>query len=231
MTTRCSGGDLDAVEPSRQQDYERLQLIDMDALIVQRVRQAGEKSREYTDLSTTLLEVGVGTLTNLRKNKLLFPTLQQRKITVPRPPESWPKDAATVIYLSVQGTVPRFMRYQVLEGGWDPSKRTTLKTFFVTASLYGFAKEYRAYYKEEMGGHRREYCVNDVSLFTDHDQKYGPGPPEDPESLAVNRDTLRRLLPRTTDPDLVTILVRSSQNFTQKEIADELEISEEAVRG
>jgi DNA-directed RNA polymerase specialized sigma24 family protein len=229
MTTRCSDGDLDAVEPSRQQDYERLQLIDMDALIVQRVREAGEKSREYGELSTILFEVGVGTLTNLRKNKLLFPTLQQRKITVPRPPESWPKDAATVIYLSVQGTVPRFMRYQVLEGGWDPSRRTTLKTYFVTASLFGFAKEYRAYYKEEMGRHRLEYCVNDVSLFTDHGQKHGPGPPEDPESIAVNRDTLRRLLPPNTDPNLVTILVRSSQNFTQKEIADELDISEEAV--
>jgi sigma-70-like protein len=229
MTTRCSDGNLDAVEPSPQQDYERLQLIDTDALIVKCVRQAGEESREYTELSTTLLEVGVGTLTNLRKNKMLFPTLKQRRITVPRPPESWSKDAPRIIYLSVKGTVPDFMRYQVLEGGWDPSRRTTLKTFFVTASLFGFAREYRAYYKEEMGGHRLERCVDDVALFIDHDQKHGPGPPEDPESIAVDRDTLRRLLPSNTAPDLVTILVRSSQNYTQKEIADELGISEEAV--
>ncbi|MGH3550141.1 MAG: hypothetical protein ACRDQU_18915 [Pseudonocardiaceae bacterium] len=198
-------------------------------MIVKRVRQAGKGSPEYADLSTTLLEVGVGTLTNLRKNNLLFPTLKQRRITLPRPPASWPKDAASVIYLSVQGTVPNFMRYQVLEGGWDPGKRTTLKTYFVTASLYGFVREYRAYYKEEMGGHHPEYCVDDVSLLIDHDQKYGPGPPDNPESVAVDRDTLRRLLPSNTDPNLVTILVRSSQSFTQKEIADELDISEEAV--
>ncbi len=229
MTTRCSDGDLDAVKPSPRQDYEQLQLLDTDALIVQRVRQAGEKSREYDELSTTLYEVGVGTLTNLRKNKMLFPTLKQRRITVPRPPESWAKDAPTIIFLSVQGTIPNFMRHQVLEGGWDPSRRTTLKTFFVTASLYGFAKEYRAYYKEEMGGHRLEYGVDDVALLIDHDQTYGPGPPEDPESIAVDRDTLRRLLPSNTNPNLVTILVRSSQNYTQKEIADQLDISQEAV--
>lgn len=229
MTTRCSDGDLDAVEPSSQQDYGQLQLVDIDALIVQRVRQAGEKSREYAELSTTLFEVGVGTLTNLRKNKMLFPTLKQRRIAVPRPPESWPKDAPTIIFLSVQGTVPKFMRYQVLEGGWDPSRRTTLKTFFVTASLYGFAREYRAYYKEEMGGHRLEYGVDDVALLIDHDRKYGPGPPEDPESIAVDRDTLRRLLPPSTDPNLVTILVRSSQHYTQKEIAAQLHTSEDAI--
>jgi Sigma-70, region 4 len=227
--TRCSDGDLDAAQPSPQQDDERRQLINIDALIVKRVQQAGRGSHEYVELSTTLLEVGVGTLTNLGKNNLLFPTLQQRRIKVPRPPESWPKDAARVIYLSVRRTVPNFMHRQVLDGGWDATRGTTLKTFFVTASLYGFAREYRIYYKEEVGGHRLEYCVDDVGLVVDHDPKCGPGPPENPESTAVDRDTLRRLLPPDTDPDFLTILVRSSQHFTQKEIADELGISEEAI--
>jgi DNA-directed RNA polymerase specialized sigma24 family protein len=108
-------------------------------------------------------------------------------------------------------------------------QKTTLKTFFVTASLYGFAKEYRVYCKEEMGGHRPGYCVDDMTLLVDHDQQYGPGPPEDPESIAIDRDTLRHILPSNTDPALLTILVRSAQNFTQKEIAAELDITEEAV--
>jgi biotin operon repressor len=227
--TRCSDGDLDAVKPSPQQDYEQLQLIDTDVLIVKRVQQTGEGGREYVELSTALFEVGVGTLTNLRKNNLLFSILRQRRIVVPGPPESWSKDAPRVIYLSVRGTVPDFMRRQVLDGGWEPAKGTTLKTFFVTACLYGFAREYRIYYREERGGHHLEYCVDDVTMLTDCDQKYGPEPPEDPESIAVDRDTLRNLLPPDTDPDLLTILVRSSQQFTQKEIADELGISEEAV--
>lgn len=227
--TRCSDGDLDAVRPSPQQDQERLQLIATDALVVERVRQAGEGSSEYIELSTNLLEMGVGTLTNLRKHNLLFPSLQQRQIKVPRPPESWPKDAAGVIYLSVRRTVPNFMRRQVLDGGWDPAQGTTLKTFFVTASLYGFATEYRKYYREETGGHHLEHCVDDVALLVDDDQEYGPGPPEDPASTAVDRDSLRHLLPPGTDPDLLIILVRRSQHFTQKEIADELGISEEAV--
>jgi hypothetical protein len=226
---RCSDDDLDAAKPLPQQDYEQLQLIDTDALIVERVRQAGKGSREYKELSMTLLEVGVGTLTNLRKNNLLFPTLRRRQIALPRPPESWPKDAASVIYLSVQGTVPSFMCRQVLDGGWDPTKKATLKTFFVTASLYGFAREYRIYYKEEAGGHRLECSVDDIALLVNDDQQYGPGPPEDPESTAVHRDTLRHLLPPNTDPDLLAILVRRSQHFTQKEIADEFGVSEEAV--
>jgi hypothetical protein len=217
------------VQPSPQQDDERRRLINVDALIVERVRQAGEGSREYFELSTTLLEVGVGTLTNLGKNNLLFPTLQRHQIKVPRPPESWSKDAARVIYLSVRRTVPNFMRRQVLHGGWDSTRGATLKTFFVTASLYGFAREYRIYYQEEIGGHRLEYCVDDVGLVVDRNLKYGPGPPENPESTTVDRDTLRRLLPPDTDPDLLTILVRISQHFTQKEIADELGISEEAI--
>jgi DNA-directed RNA polymerase specialized sigma24 family protein len=227
---RCSDDDVDAVEPSPQQDYDRLQLVDTDALLVRRVRQAGEGSREYIQLSVTLLEVGVGTLTNLHKNNLLFPTLRQRGIIVPRPPESWPKDAPRVIYVSVRNTVPNFMRRQVLEGGWDPVKKTTLKTFFVTASLYGFAREYRIYYREEVGGHRLEDGVDDSSLLVGYNQKYGPGPPpEDPESIAVDRDTLRRLLPSDTDPNLLKILVRRSQQYTHKEIANELGISEDAV--
>jgi hypothetical protein len=204
----------------------RPQLIDADARIVERVRQAGEGSREYLELSTILLEIGVGTLTNLRKNNSLFPTLRQHRIAVPKPPESWPKDAPGVIYLSVRGTVPNFMRRQVLDGGWDPNKGTTLKTFFVTASLYGFAKEYRTYYKEETGGQRMEYCVDDVALLVDHDQEYEAA---SLESAAVHRDTLRRLLPPDTDPELLIILVRASQHFTQKEIADNLGVSEEAV--
>jgi hypothetical protein len=226
---RCSDDDLDAVKPSPQQDHEQLQRIGTDALIVECVRQKGEGSREYNELSTTLLEVGVGTLTNLRKANLLFPTLRRCQIVVPKPPESWPKDAPRVIYLSVQGTVPTFMRRQVLGGGWDPAKGATLKTFFVTASLYGFAREYAIYYREEVGGHHLEYSVEDIALLINRDQQYGPGPPEDPESAAVHRDTLRHLLPPDTDPDLLTILVRRSQHFTQKEIADELGISEEAV--
>jgi DNA-binding CsgD family transcriptional regulator len=121
------------------------------------------------------------------------------------------------------------MHYQVFKGGWDANKGTTLKTFFVTASLYGFAREYRIYYKEEIGGHRPEYCVDDFSLLVGPDQKYGPGPPGDPQSIAIDRDTLRHILPSDTDPALLTILVRTSQNFTQKEIADELGITEEAV--
>lgn len=240
--TRCSDGDLDAVQPSAQQgherlqliptpqqDYERLQLIDTDRLIVKCVQQAGAGSREYVELSTTLLEVGVGTLTNLGKNNLLFPTLRRRRIPVPSPPQTWPNDAARVIYLSVRGTVPNFMRKQVLDGGWDPARGTTLKTFFVTATLYGFAREYRIYYREEIGCHRWEHCFDDVVLLVDSDPSHGPGPPEDPESVAVDRDILRHLLPPDTDPDLLIILVRSSQHFTQKEIAEELGISEEAV--
>jgi hypothetical protein len=227
--TRCWDGDLDAVAPSPQQDDERRRLIDTDALIVERVRQAGKGSLEYIELSTTLLEVGVGTLTNLRKNNLLFPALRRHRIAVARPPESWPKDAARVIYLSVCGTVPNFMRRQVLEGGWDPTQGATLKTYFVTASLYGFAGEYRIYCREEVDGHHLEYCVDDVVLLADREQKYGSGLPEDPESMAVDRDTLRRLLRPDTDPDLLTILVRTSQHFTQQEIANELGIGEEAV--
>jgi hypothetical protein len=227
--TRCSDGDLDAAKPSPQQDHEQLQLIATDALLVKRVRQAGEGSREYVELSTVLFEAGVGTLTNLRKKDLLFPILRQRRIAVPRPPESWWEDAPRVIYLSVRGTVPNFMRQQVLDGGWDPSKGTTLKTFFVTACLYGFAREYRIYYREERGGHHLEYCVDDVTPLADYHQKCGPGPPEDPESTAVDRDTLRNLLPPDTDFNLLTILVRVSQHYAQKEIADELGVSEEAV--
>jgi hypothetical protein len=107
---RCSDGNLDAVEPSPQQDYEQLQLLEIDALIAKRVRPAREggcKYIEYIEISTILLEAGVGILTNLHNN-LLLSAFRRHQIVVPKQPESWPKDASRVIYPSAQGTVSRF---------------------------------------------------------------------------------------------------------------------------
>ncbi|MGH3616169.1 MAG: hypothetical protein ACRDRK_26975 [Pseudonocardia sp.] len=205
-----------------------------DAALVAQVRASGLGSVEYRYLEQALQEVAVGTLTNLEKKNKLHSAILNKGCRLCRPvPLSYPENFCTILHLAVWTVSPKFMTNQVMGGGWQAAGAASVRTFFVSAAMLGFAAEYNRFWHEEFA--RSE----NVTIGLDE-----PASEEaycmaarlglDPEETAVARDRLATivndyLLAPGVDPRLQTMVVRTAQQYTQAEIADELGLTADAV--
>lgn len=199
-----------------------------DIEVVQRARAAGRGSYEARYLEDTLREVGLGTLINLQRKNLLFTELAKRNIRLAAPRPVFLAHARSVYFLSVLGASRRFMNEAVFGGGWSPAMGASLRTFFVNRCLYSFAEEYQRFYREERSPHEIS-----VATYLDLEAPAGSrldrqGPPPNPEDVAVARDEIERLLEGANET-AATMFFLTAEGYTQKEIAEVLGITAEAV--
>jgi DNA-directed RNA polymerase specialized sigma24 family protein len=199
----------------------------VDQRIIDLVREAGAESKLANDLEKELKDFGFGTIIGLNSKNLLFRRLTKMRIYLPRPPTDYRKEARALIYLSVHTVSPPFMVNYVFGESWDPMK-SSLRTCFVNACLCQFGVEYRQYCKEERHSKGEEPEFED-QFESDFRQHYAPRPSPDPQVQAVDRTEIERLLSVDMSPKDKIMFIRTAQGFSQKEIADELGMSERAV--
>ena len=168
-------------------------------------------------------EAAIGHLVTRNKQYKLFADLRQMGLTLPAPPPGWPEDSRSVIHESVVRALGRFMQKQVMEGGWDPSRGASLRTYFLIACRYSFAHVYRRYYRLESP---KERPIGDISQSLD---QYQAPRVADPEETAVQRDTIARALPPTLDGRLRYMIHATAEGKSQAEIAEYLGMTPEAV--
>jgi RNA polymerase sigma factor (sigma-70 family) len=199
----------------------------VDAELVELVRRAGPGSKAALELEHELKDLGVGVLQKLHTDSMLFRALVKLKIYLPDPPASYRKDMRTLVHLAVYSALPVFMARYVFDGEFDPSK-ASLKTSFTNACLIAFGKEYRRYIREErkLPGYEPETTEE---YQADERQHYAPRPDPSPEIRVINRAETERLLSSGMRPQDVIMFIRTAQGFSQKEIADELGITEATV--
>ena len=204
-----------------------------DAMLVARVRAAGTDSVEYRYLKHVLEELAVGTLTNLEKRRQLHAAIIAKGCRLCRPvPPTYSENFRTILHLAVWSASPKFMIRQIIGGGWRATGQASVRTFFVHAAMYEFAAEYNRFWREELA-RSEEVMFDPEQLTTDAHfltSRYGT----DPQETAVARDIISSiadtyLRPPEADPRWRTIVVRTAQQYSQAEIADELSISAEAV--
>lgn len=208
-----------------------------DAELVAVVRSVGEGGVEYRYLKQALEEVAIGTMTNLDKKRQLFGAITRKGCVLRRPvPVSYPVHFRTILTLAVLTASPKFMDKQIMGGGWQPSGatgRATVRTFFVSAAMFEFAAEYNRFWMEENSS--IDMSIDEINDTTLGNSNYMTAPfGTNPEELVINRDSITRIVEahlRSSHADtrLPTMIIRTAQNYTQAEIADELGVSAEAV--
>lgn len=217
----------DCAERREAEDIVR-KVSDVEITIM--LRKAGRDSGLVQQLRNVLLDFGIGTLTRLASEHVLFDRLRQWRIKLPPPPESYPSDVRQIIFVAVYTAAPKFIDEAIFQGRWHPSGGASLATYFVGKCFYSFAAEYRQYCREE-----RDVNVELTGASSpdvdDPSRIYLGGSvlSRDPETTAILRDDVERLFPKGAPSNVRLIFLLAANGFTQREIAEELEISEAAV--
>lgn len=201
--------------------------VRIDQRLVDLVRSAGEGSPPAEEIQRVLCDAGIGTLVKYYNQDVLFRRFTRLHIYLPAQPPNFRTEARAIIYLSVHTAAPRFMVKYVFGDAWDP-QRASLLTCFVNACMLQFATEYRRYCGEERPTKGEEPQTED-DFEPDPRQHYAPRPPPDTHEQVVNRIEVERLLSMDMSPRDKIMFIRTAQGFSQREIAQELGMTEKAV--
>jgi DNA-directed RNA polymerase specialized sigma24 family protein len=114
----------------------------------------------------------------------------------------------------------------LVTGRWDPARGASLKTYFIGQCLVRFPNVYRFWLRTEVYPARHEQLVDELAVF---DRPAGGGPATDPADLAIIQqeiDTVLADAPKRTK----TMLVLLAAGYTQADIANMLNMTENAVQ-
>lgn len=223
------GEELYSRESLRDDQYPKT-IQGIDSRLVELVRSAGKNSPEFRWFEATLYDFGVGTLTKMSKDGQLLSQLHKRGIRIRPRTRDYAQNLPRLIFFAVQTALPKFLQRQILDGGWNANGGASVGTFFVRSCLYSFATEHNRFCREESG--EDEELIGDFG-----DERLAQGRPlgipaaPDPESTAIARNLIEQLLPPGTNPHIILMFLRQAQQRTIAEIADELDISANAVTG
>ncbi|MGO4417337.1 hypothetical protein AB4Z54_00805 [Streptomyces sp. MCAF7] len=124
---------------------------------------------------------------------------------------------------SVEAAVARFVEKTLPAGKWDPDKGATLRTFFIGCCLYAFRDEFKIWARR-----RRAHLIAVYRAILTYDRV---SPETAAEDVAVQRDTLRRILEDATVEARAICALILERGANHKEIGDQLGMTSRAVEG
>jgi RNA polymerase sigma factor (sigma-70 family) len=202
----------------------------VDQKMIDSVRRAGRNSGFALSYESALREYGVGTLRSLDREKMLVKRLNNLKVFLDWMPSSiFRKNLRSLVYLAVYSESGPFIDEYLIGDAWEQG-RASLGTCFVNRSLLAFGREYRRFRNEEIGHYGKEFLRQEEDDIEPEMGRYStPHPYQDPLRRVIDREEIERLLAVNTDPKDNLIIHRTAQGFSQKEIAEELGLTPEAV--
>jgi hypothetical protein len=184
--------------------------LDADRRRVETLRALGQDHRYFIEYQTNLRNYGINTLIKQwRAGELRRIICDKTSITLPPPPLSWlDQYVNSIIAEAVIRSVGPFMQSAILQGGWQPERGTSIKTYFIGKCYLTFATDYRREYSAEMKASKtlqgkKPDLELDVIRYVCHTIN------QDPEQTAINRAEIRRLLALATHdriPEIVFLL-------------------------
>jgi DNA-directed RNA polymerase specialized sigma24 family protein len=165
---------------------------------------------------------------------MLFKRLEMLQIFVDLPPpRNFRENVRSLVFLAVHSCSGPFIEKYVFDGKWDPTK-ASLRTCFVNGSLIAFGREYRRFRNQETRHYGKELLRTEEDDADDADgsdlsRYYSSHPYPDPLQRVIEWEEFVNLLSVCKNPIDNLIIRRTAQNFSQKEIAEELGLTEEAV--
>jgi hypothetical protein len=208
---------------------DQVRLSDIE--LIERVRAAGPESDEAKSLADVLLEQGLDVLRKLNGAKKLISEAQGKvPSTMPPPPRNWSSVADSLIYLAVKIAVKRFMQalFNNSKSSWRPNGEASLRTYFVNGCLMSFTEVYR---KDHAESNSDEILCADVheEMGSDReDRRTRRRATDDPESRAVDADSLRRVASQLSDQEKKFVVARA-EGSTCAEIGDANGMTGDAV--
>jgi RNA polymerase sigma factor (sigma-70 family) len=121
----------------------------------------------------------------------------------------------------VHGALRSFKTKGLEQGGWQPERGASLRTYFTGALLLQFANVWRKRLRGRPGV--PELSLHDISLDL-------PSPVPGPADMAAEHDAIRRGL-AGIEPKTRAALVLTEDGYEQEEIAEILGITRRSVEG
>ena len=208
-----------------------------DAKMIEAVRAAGRHSDELRLLrDVVLLPQGLGLFNAwYRKGTLFAEVERQLGFSLPSPPDDWPAIAAGLIEEAIRSSVEQFFDNAVFgtgSGRWKPDGGASVKTYFVRQCLYTFADLYRKEHRQRAPGEILRANVHGDDPDAGGDTRQLPvhrRAVDNPESRAVDGDTIRRLRTEMSDHE-ADIVWKIAAGQTHREIGQDLGMTADAVR-
>ncbi|MGH7749469.1 MAG: hypothetical protein ACREQ5_32585 [Candidatus Dormibacteria bacterium] len=213
------GGD----DPTSRQLEEYEQRLAADADLVTRLQFSGFAGEEWDALADVLAGYGIAVARAWLGTGLIFERCRAKRLRGAEtlfPVPMTESERRDLVDITVGVAVAAFREQILIPHIWDPRRGATLKTFFVGRILIHFVDEYRSFVTARNRSARLA-CVelNDgISTGTEH-----------PETIAMDRLEMERLLARVQDACTRAMVELRLRGFTKREIAEIVGLSERAV--
>jgi RNA polymerase sigma factor (sigma-70 family) len=207
--------------------------LSVDKTLRAKIRDAGPDSDLAHRFEEKLLELGMGTLSNMYRNNCLKWTIRGEKFSADSKsmPESV-EDRRTLFYFAVREAVTRFLRECIFGNRWDPSRGASLNTFFINKCLMCFHSEHRRYRKVR-AKQVVEELVADVNEAVPAQRLVQQSNVFEHPEVVLDRSVIDNILGqlKVSERDRTIFVRHVGQGWSQREIAVELGISESTVNG
>jgi DNA-directed RNA polymerase specialized sigma24 family protein len=201
-----------------------------DADLLDSLRDVNFAGPGYEQFELVLARYGLGITKAWIRQGGIFGKCYEKGISgLPEPPPGALTQLGVAEQLADE-TVARALRgfrdTVLVTGRWDPARGASLKTYFIGQCLVRFPNVYRFWLRTEVYPARHEQLVDELAVF---DRPAGGGPATDPADLAIIQqeiDTVLADAPKRTK----TMLVLLAAGYTQADIANMLNMTENAVQ-
>lgn len=198
--------------------------LEADAALRDRLAASKFRGEEYARFAGDMAAHGLGVCTAWLASGLMFRRCAEKGRPVGTPPADWTDDDQTQLAIdTVTLALENFRRSALIEGGWSPDGKASLKTYFIGCCVLAFPNAFRSWEREREPWQRRFESIDDVLETA---PTSGPGP----EEQVVDRLELHEAL-SSLDSKTAVALALSAEGYSQTEIAEVLQVTTRAVEG
>jgi DNA-binding CsgD family transcriptional regulator len=204
--------------------------LDADRRRAETLRALGQDHERFIEYAINLRDYGISTLIKQwRAGELRRIVYDKTGITLQPRPLSWlDHDVNSIIVEAVIRSVEPFMQSAILQGGWQPERGTSIKTYFIGKCYLTFATDYRREYSAEINASKAlQRKKPDLELDVIRYISYTID--RDPEQTAINRAEIRRLLSLATHDRIPEIIFLLAEGMTSNEVGATLGMTGNAV--
>ncbi|MET9221724.1 hypothetical protein EES43_29800 [Streptomyces sp. ADI96-02] len=230
-------GDLDRLEQLMapgapgESGLERADRRARDAELVRILHGQGFEGPMFEKFAGRLMEYAWPVLLNWTQTGEIFRQARDNGCPVPAAliVPDWPwEDRYGVVTDSVLDGLETFRANALVRGRWSPVKGAALTTYYVRACIFAFRRVYVAWSKQHTRDRAAQTCtgLEDDPVLALPDQRAA-----DPCHTAVVNDTIDRILPLLTTPELRVAVAWRGAGCTQEDAAKLADLSVKQLEG
>ncbi len=199
---------------------EYLRRLETDQSIIAELRASQFEGAHYDYFATELAKYGFAVIRSWLRSGKIFGILTARGLGQKAAPSELLREdehAEEIAGETVAAALQNFRSYVLIPGRWDPSKKASIRTYFIGQCLLRFGNVYRRWYTETVSP------PSTVELDEEMEKI------ENITAQVELKLEVEQTLARVKKPLTKEVLVLFGAGFTQKQIADTLDMTVKQV--